>query len=162
MACKWPSCCKLSFKSTFFYQNTTILSVNFVSILFCSFFYVKCILFQFLTRAKVMHIPILTGAQNRSINRRKKQSYFVKKCSFLKLCFRDESHLYADCLFHILTIYPKCLLLQFFSRCIRMHIPVLTGVQNGRISQPNTSPFLLKKMIFLKLVCQLLVLYSLF
>ena len=82
MACKWPSCCKLSFKSTFFYQNTAILSVNFVSILFCSFFYVKCILFQFLTRAKVMHISILTGAQNRSINRRKNSHILFRNVLF--------------------------------------------------------------------------------
>ena len=50
---------------------------------------------------------------------------------FLKLFFPDERHLYANCLFYILTIYAKCLLFQFVSGGILMHIAILTGVQNG-------------------------------
>ena len=55
---------------------------------------------------------------------------FCFKKFFLKLCFRDEGPLYAIFLFDTFTIYPKCHLFQFFSRGIRMHIPMLTGVQN--------------------------------
>ena len=67
---------------------------------------------------------------------------------FLKLLFREEGHLYGQCLFYIPTIYPKCLLFQFFSRGIRMHIPILTGVQNGHISRLKDSVFLVKKCSF--------------
>ena len=44
--------------------------------------------------------------------------------------FRDEGHLYATCLFLILTIYRK----STKRRDIRMHILILTGVQNGRMN----------------------------
>ena len=93
----------------------------------------------------------------------KKQSY-VKKNFFLWLYFRDEGHLYAKCLFDIFTIYPKCHRFNFFSRGIHMYIPILTGVQNGRISHLNDSVFLLNNVLFeasfpwwRSLVCQLLV-----
>ena len=66
---------------------------------------------------------------------------------FLKLLFRDEGHLYANCLFYIPTIYPKCLLSQFYSRGIRMHIPILTGVQNGGTSLRKNSRILLKTVL---------------
>ena len=48
----------------------------------------------------------------------------------------------------ILTIYSECLLFQFFSRGIRMHISILTGVQNGRISRPENSHILLRNVLF--------------
>ena len=67
---------------------------------------------------------------------------------FLKLLFREEGHLYGQCLFHIPTIYLKCLLFQFFSRGIRMHIPILTGVQNGHISRLKDSVFFAKNVLF--------------
>ena len=50
-----------------------------------------------------------------------------------KLNWQVEGQLYANRLFYILFIYHKCLLFQFLSRDIRMHIPILTGIQNGRI-----------------------------
>ena len=78
----------------------------------------------------------------------KKTVFFAKKRVFLRLYFRDEGHLYAKCLFNILTIYPKCHRFHLFSRGIRMYIPILTGVQNGRISRLNDSVFLLKKCSF--------------
>ena len=55
---------------------------------------------------------------------------FSFKKFFLRLCFRDEGPFYAIFLFDIFTIYAKCHLFQFFSRGIRMHIPILIGVQN--------------------------------
>ena len=67
---------------------------------------------------------------------------------FLKLLFRDEGHLYANCLFYISTIHPKCHLFQFFSRSIRMYIPILTGIENGRTSLRKNSFILLKNVLF--------------
>ena len=37
--------------------------------------------------------------------------------------FQDEGHLYADCLFCILTIYCKCLLSQYLNRVILLDNP---------------------------------------
>ena len=67
---------------------------------------------------------------------------------FLKLLLRDEGHLYANCLFYIPAIYPNCHSFHFFSRGIRMHIPILTGVQNEPKSHRNDSVFLLKNVLF--------------
>ena len=64
---------------------------------------------------------------------------------FLRLYFRDEGHFYAKCLLHIWTTYPKCHLFHFFSRGIRLRIPILTRVQNGRICLQKDRVFLLKK-----------------
>ena len=77
----------------------------------------------------------------------KKQPY-VKKNVLFALYFHDEGHLYAKCLFNILTIYPKHHRFHFFSRGIRMYIPILTGVQNGRISRLKGNVFLLKNVLF--------------
>ena len=71
----------------------------------------------------------------------KKWSYFNKRMFFLMFIFRDENRLYANCLFHILIFYRKCLLFQFFSHGIRIHIPILTGVQNEPISCQKTVIF---------------------
>ena len=65
----------------------------------------------------------------------------------LKLLSWDEGHLYAKCLFNILAIYRKCHLFRFFIGGIRMHIPILTGAQNGRISGQKDSVFLLKNIL---------------
>ena len=81
--------------------------------------------------------------------------------------FQNEVHLYANCSFDILTMYPKYHLFQFFSRDIRMYIPIQTGVQNGRISLQKNSKILLKYFLFKALfqrwmspVFKFLVLYS--
>ena len=74
---------------------------------------------------------------------------------FLKLFFRDEGHLYANCLFYILTINPKCHPFQFFNRGIRMYIPILRGIQNGRINLRKKSVLLLKKIFFLNLFSEM-------
>ena len=95
----------------------------------------NAIVFIFLVVAYVcIRIPILTGVQNEHISRRK-DSVFLLKMFFLKLVFHDVGHLYAKCLFYIPTIYAKSLIYQFLSRGIRMHIPILTGVQNERLSK---------------------------
>ena len=60
----------------------------------------------------------------------RKNSHILLKTFFLRLSFPDEGRLYAKFLFDIFTIYPKCHLFQFFSRGIRLHIPILTVVQN--------------------------------
>ena len=65
----------------------------------------------------------------------------------MNLNYQDEGHLYANCLLYVLTIYPKYLLLQFLTCGIRMHIPILTGVQNGDISWKK-SHILLKTFRF--------------
>ena len=103
----------------------------------------KCFLFQFLSRGTHMHIPILTGFQNRRISRRKNGV----TCLLIGLLF-------ANCLFYVLTVYRKCLLFLFFSRGIRMHIPIPTGFQNGRISRWKND-YNLPEMYFLKLNFQL-------
>ena len=77
-----------------------------------------------------MHIPILTRVQNGRTSLRKKRSYFAKK-PFFWLSFRDQGDLYANFLFDVSTIYPKCYLFQFFSRGIRMYFFILTEVKNG-------------------------------
>ena len=55
------------------------------------------------------------------------------KNGLLKLNFQDEGHLYANWMFYILTIYCKSFLFQSLGCGLRMHIPILTEVQNGRI-----------------------------
>ena len=66
----------------------------------------------------------------------------------------------------ILSIYCKSLLFQFLSSDIRMHILILTGVQNRRISHSKNNHVLLKNVPFeayfqrLKSTCQLLLFYS--
>ena len=95
--------------------------------------YPKCLLFHFFSRGIRMYIPNLTGVQNGHIGHLK-DSVFLQKNVFLKVLFRDEGHLHANCLFSMLTIYPKCHRLRSFSRSIHMYIPNLTGVQNGHIS----------------------------
>ena len=104
-------------------------------------FMLNAVVFIFLVVAYVcIRIPILTGVQNKHISRRK-DSVFLLKMFFLKLVFHDVGHLYAKCLFYILTIYAKSLIYQFLSCDIRMHIPILTGVQNEPESHRKDSVF---------------------
>ena len=58
----------------------------------------------------------------------KKNGRILLKTFFLRLYCRDEGDLYANSLFDVLTIYPKCYIFRFYSRGIRIHIPILTGV----------------------------------
>ena len=111
--------------------------------------YLKYLLFQFFSYGIRMHISILTGVENGHISRLK-ESVFCQKMFLLKLLLDDEGHFYANCLTYIPTIYLQSLLFQFFSRGIRMYIPILTGVQNGHISLPKNN-LMLKKKFFLRL-----------
>ena len=67
---------------------------------------------------------------------------------FLKLLFRDEGHLYANCLFYIPTIYPKCHRFHYFSRGIRMPFPILTGIQSGRYKSPKKQSYVKENVLF--------------
>ena len=62
-----------------------------------------------------------------------KNGHILLKNVLLKLNFLDGSYFYGNCLFHILTIYHRCLFFQFWCCGIRMHICILTSVQKGRI-----------------------------
>ena len=68
----------------------------------------------------------------------------------MKLLFPNGGYSYANCLIFILTIYTKYLLFQCLGCGIRMAIPILTGVQNGRVSLPKNN-LMLKKNFFLLL-----------
>ena len=52
----------------------------------------------------------------------------------LKINFQDAGHLDANFFIYVLTIYCECFLFQFFNRLIRMNIPILIGIQKGRIT----------------------------
>ena len=115
-----------------------------IACLYSDYLY-KCLLFQFFSRGILVHIPILTGSQNGHITRLKDSVIFAKNILF-EASLHDEGHFYANCLFYIRTIYLKCHLFQFFSRDIRIHIVILTGVQNGHTSLRKNSHILLKNV----------------
>ena len=52
----------------------------------------------------------------------------------MKLHFQYEEHVDTIFLIHILTIYCEFFFFLFFSRVMRTHIAIRTGVQNRRIS----------------------------
>ena len=58
----------------------------------------------------------------------KKCNVFLKNV-FLKLNFQDEDQLYANCSFHILSLYRKYFLFQFLIGCVRMYIHIITWIQ---------------------------------
>ena len=62
-----------------------------------------------------------------------KNDHILLKNVLLKLNLQDEGHLYAKCLFYILSFCYRSLLFQFFSRGIRMYIAVLAAAQRGQI-----------------------------
>ena len=103
-------------------------------------FCLKCFIFHFFSCGIHTHIPILAGVQNGRISGYK-NGHILLKNEPLKLHLQEEGHLHANCLFYILSFYPKFPLSQFFSRKIRMHIPILRGVQNGCISRQKQSYF---------------------
>ena len=78
--------------------------------------------------------PTLAVVQKGHSGQKKKK----KNCNFLKtvllkLNFQEKDYLYATCLFYIIFLCFKCLLSQFFSHGICLHISILRGVQRGRI-----------------------------
>ena len=136
----------------------------------CSFYlpttYPKCHLFQFLSRSIPMHIPIPTGVQiGHTVHQ--KDCFFLLKNVLFAVLFPWWRSFVCQCLFNILTIYPKCHCFHFVSRDIRMYIPILTGVQNRHLSRLKDSVFLLKNVLseasfpwWRSFVCHLLVLHS--
>ena len=97
-------------------------------------FSVNSFFFSFLSHCIWMHIPILTGIQTGRVSRWENGQILIKNLLW-KLLFQDEGHLHGNCLFYILVIYCKDLFLQFLSRSIRIHIPILTEVQNKQTSK---------------------------
>ena len=98
-------------------------------------FYCKSLAFQFLSRVIQMHILIPTGIQTERVRRWENSQILITKFYFWSFFSKMKGHLHGNFLFYILFIYHKCLLFQFISRGIGMHIPILTGVQNERISK---------------------------
>ena len=88
-------------------------------------------------------LPLLQGFKMDAQNFAKKRSFwgFISKMKITCL----------PIFLNILTIYLKWHFFQFFSRGIRMHIPILTGVQNGRMILRKKSCFA-KKYFFLKFI----------
>ena len=129
-------------------------------------FTIDAFFFQFWGCGIRMHICILTRVQKGRVCSWK-QGHILLINVLLKINFEHEGHLYADCLFYTPTIYPKCHSFHFFSRGIRMYIPILAGFQNGCRSCLKDSVFLQKNVLFeasfrwwRSLVCHLLVLHS--
>ena len=128
--------------------------------------YRKCLLFRLFGCGIRMHISILVAVEKGHITGWKMVIFGLQNV-LLKLNFQDKGHLYANCSFVISTIYPKCHLFQFYSRDILIHITILTGVQNGRISRRRNGHIQLKYFLFeplfpkwMSLVFKLLVQYS--
>ena len=93
-----------------------------------------------------MHIAILTKVQNFRIICWK-NSHILLKIVLFDAKFQGEGHLYANYFFYILAICRKCLRIQI-SRCgTRMHIPIITGVENGQISSWKSGRILMKNVL---------------
>ena len=91
----------------------------------------KCFLFQFFGYGIGVQILILTDFQKKRITSWKNGHNLLKNILF-QLNFQDDGNVNANCLFYILSFFVTCLLFQFLCCGIRMHIPILKGVQNGR------------------------------
>ena len=76
-----------------------------------------------------------------------KHGQILLKNVLLKIYFQNEGSLYANCFLYTLTIYLKCLLFWFLGRGIPICIPIVTPVQNGRISSWTNGYILLKKIL---------------
>ena len=112
--------------------------------------YRKSLLSQFSSFDIGIYISILTRVQKRRISSWKNDHILLKNVP-LKLNFQDEYHLYAKFLFYILYVCLNCLLFQILSRGIRIHIPIKTGVEKGRITGWKNCHLLIK-MYFWSLV----------
>ena len=70
-----------------------------------------------------------------------------QKNVLLKPYFQHEGHWYGNFLFHILTIYRKCILFQFLCCGMRVQILILKGFQKRHISSWKTGHDLLKNAL---------------
>ena len=95
--------------------------------------YSECFLFQFFNCDIHMHIAIRTGVQNGCIIHRKNSHILLRNVLF-EAYLRDKAHIYANCLFYILSLCLKCLHFQISTRGIRKHVSIRTGLKNGHIS----------------------------
>ena len=118
--------------------------------------YPKCHLFQFFSCGIRMDIPILTGFQNGHICRQKNQSYFAKSFSFWSFISEmNVTSIPIVCSIFLLFILNASI---YSSLVLRMYIPVLTGVQKGRISLQKTVLFSKKSSVWgfiseIKVIC---------
>ena len=122
--------------------------------------YCKCFTFQFLSRGIRAYIYIITLIQKGHISGYK-HGHILLKNVLLKLHFQHEGH--VDVLLsYILTIYCIVPLFRFLSRGISIHVPIITGVQNRRITRQKNSHILQKKCCFwssffkMKVTCMLI------
>ena len=104
----------------------------------------KCFLFQFLGYGIGIQILILTEVQKKRVIGWKNGHNLLKNIIF-QLNFQDEGNFYANCLFYILSFYVTCFFLKFLGCGIRMQIPIVKGVQNGRINTWRKNDNLLKR-----------------
>ena len=122
----------LILKKSYFTKKLFFLKLNFqvdshlyaICLFFILILYRKCFFFSFCIVAYVCTNGSISSWEN---------VIFFGKMLLLKLNFQDKDQLYANCLFHILSLYRKCFLFQLLIRCIRMHIHILTGDQTWRI-----------------------------
>ena len=80
-----------------------------------------------------MKVGCMVGCRVQNARINSWRSYHVSLKNVLSQVWFPRWHS-TNCLFYNLTIYHKCLLSQFLSHGIPMHIPFLAGGQNGRIS----------------------------
>ena len=109
--------------------------------------YYKCPLFQFFSHGMCMHFPILTVVQKGRITGSKMATFYLKFV-LLKLDFEKEGQLHANWLFYVFRFCYKCLLFQFLSCGIYIHVPILTGVQDVRISPWKKQSYFSKNCSF--------------
>ena len=91
--------------------------------------YFKCLVFEFLRCGIHMHILTLT----KKMRYRLKSSHVLLKNILLKINFQVEVTFKSIVCFIFSHFALNCLLFKFFSRVMRMHITILTGVQKGYI-----------------------------
>ena len=94
-----------------------------------------------------MHIPILKWVQNGRLSSWK-NGHILLEMYFSKLNFLVKGLLYANRFLCIMTVDHKFLYFQFWSRGIRILIPILTAVQHEGISSCKNCHILLKMHFF--------------
>ena len=67
----------------------------------------------------------------------------------LKRNFEEEGRLFCNFWFYIIIIYRKDFDFQCLSRCILMHFPIITGVENGRLYSLKIGDVLMKMVIWI-------------
>ena len=112
--------------------------------------YCECVIFYLFCRGIRINIPILAQVQKGHISKQRNGHNSLKNV-LLKHNFQREIHLYAKCLFDILSLRLKSLLCEFFSCGLRMQISILTCFQKGTLAVKKMVIFCVK-MYFLSLI----------